>query len=138
MNNNNKAVEAKNIKDYLHLYLGCEIQSLSGGTMIYTLTGIGRKQALFSDRYGNEMWLAENDYKPILRPLSSMTEDEKQEYEATRVFVRATPVHQIGNMQWTPETFKYLLSKHFDLFGLIEAGLAIDKTTFKINNHGAR
>jgi hypothetical protein len=29
------------------------------------------------------------------------------------------------------EFFKQLLSKHFDLFGLIEAGLAIDSTTLK-------
>lgn len=29
----------------------------------------------------------------------------------------------------TNEVFRYLLSKHFDLFGLIEAGLAIDSTT---------
>ena len=28
----------------------------------------------------------------------------------------------------TPKLFHYLLSKNFDLFGLIEAGLAINKT----------
>jgi len=28
-----------------------------------------------------------------------------------------------------PKIYTYLLSKHFDLFGLVEAGLAIDKTT---------
>jgi hypothetical protein len=67
--------------------------------------------------------------KLVLRPLSDMTEEEKKEYEATRVFVRATPVHQVGNMQWTPATFHYLLSKHFDLFGLIDSGQAISKST---------
>jgi hypothetical protein len=30
-----------------------------------------------------------------------------------------------------PETFHYLLSKHFDLFGLIDAGLAVDQKTLK-------
>lgn len=121
----------KNIKDYLHLYLGCDVKSLSGGTMIYTLTGVGRKQAMFNDGYGNEMWLAENDYKIILRPLSDMNKDEEHEYEATKKVIKASPVHQIGVVVNTHESTRYLLSKHFDLFGLIESGLAIDKTTLK-------
>jgi hypothetical protein len=34
-------------------------------------------------------------------------------------------------MHFAPNHFKFLLSKHFDLFGLIPDGLAIDKTTLK-------
>jgi hypothetical protein len=35
------------------------------------------------------------------------------------------------NTKIKASVFAYLISKHFDLFGLIEAGLAIDKTTLK-------
>lgn len=75
----------------------------------------------------------ENDYdefpldehvKIILRPLSDMRDEEKfgkpgksGEYPDKEIF--------------SFEHTRYLLSKHFDLFGLIEAGIAIDKTTLK-------
>src|SRR5687767_2715456 len=63
------------IEDYLHLYLGCEVRSLEGGTMTYQLSGIDSKgNALFYDGHGNEMWLSK--WKVALRPLSSMTEAE--------------------------------------------------------------
>lgn len=124
----------KDIKDYLHLYLGCDCMMtrnsyhavhqlrLSSDTP-FKLTG------QLSDYFSDSKTMAE--CKPILRPLSDMTEEEEKEYEATRVFVRATPVHQVGNMQWTPETFRYLLKQGFDLFNLIPEGLAIDKTKLK-------
>lgn len=76
------------------------------------------------------------DIKPILRPLSDMTEEE---------------MHECGNMvydfsdepdlnKWepkdfeiglAPEQFQWLLSKGFDIFNLIRDGLAINKTTLK-------
>jgi len=33
-----------------------------------------------------------------------------------------------GEFKFVPELIRYLLSEHFDIFGLIEAGLAIDST----------
>jgi hypothetical protein len=36
-----------------------------------------------------------------------------------------------GKYEWKPEQFTYCLSKGFDLFGLIEQGLAIDKALLK-------
>jgi hypothetical protein len=38
---------------------------------------------------------------------------------------------QVENVCNVNHIFDYLLSKHFDLFGLIDAGIAIDKTTLK-------
>ncbi len=131
----------KELKDYLHLYLGCEAQ------FKYTMREndfelrIGKIIALYKngivdacDLRTNHNGIVYHNYKqdiikPILRPLSDMTEDERNQFESSKVFVKATPVHQVGNMQWTPETFKYLLSIGIDLFGLINDGLAIDKTT---------
>ena len=66
--------------------------------------------------------------KPILRPLSDLTKDEFKELGL--------------NMDWhclddwikeqylmTVKEYSYLLKKHFDVFGLIEKGLAIDINT---------
>ena len=60
--------------------------------------------------------------KPLLRPLDDMTEEERGEV----CCAEGLPPFD-DNVTAALRT-KYLLSKHFDLFGLIEAGLAIDKT----------
>jgi len=155
----------KDIKDYLHLYLGCEIQGnyMDEPCKGY-LTGIGEYQAeiQFIVNGNAEEEPAYNRYsevKPILRTLSDMTEDEKLWWfnsvnDGKRKLVESewvselngkacephwtlwTDDYKIGRMGYTvginnsfkPEQFFWLLSKHFDLFGLIEAGMAIDKT----------
>lgn len=63
---------------------------------------------------------------PLLRPLSSMTEEEKIELFALRENeAQLFPAIITG----LSECFRWLLSHHFDIFGLIDAGLAIDKTS---------
>jgi hypothetical protein len=61
--------------------------------------------------------------KPILRPLSDITEEEikQMEYFAPD-----------GSLGYSAQGYKFLISKHFDVFGWIEKGLAIDSTT--LNN----
>jgi hypothetical protein len=152
----------KEIKDYLHLYLGCDTNYglLEGIRDQYAYTIVSGK-----DTIRGNVW----DIKPILRPLSDMTDSELIEfakihnsdiewymqdglcigrenigvqqhfYFDDELFFTAEICNnifgqesegdtQISNI--TPfETTRLLLSKHFDLFGLIEAGLAIDKTT---------
>lgn len=80
---------------------------------------------------GDNHGIPVQEIKPLLRPLSSMTEEE---------------MHECGNMvydfsgtdldQWqpsdfeiglAPEQFHWLLKKGFDLFGLIDAGIALPK-----------
>lgn len=110
---------SKDIKDYLPFYLGCEMNYATHHepqNEIYILTVDSLKDAM---EFGDI---------PILRPLSDMTKEEDKEFQATKVFQTATPVHIVGSMHWTAETFRWLLSKHFDLFNLISEGLAIDKT----------
>lgn len=162
---------SKDIKDYLHYYLGCEVES-----------NYVRKRKLVGFIYrNNESWpmiqdlgeagnpigmpysVAHNDVKLLLRPLSDMTEDEakvcykinpysKGEWLIKSVLVKEnTKGYQpnIVQINWegkegstgyacgtdymyfnklSAEQFSYLLSNHFDLFGFIESGLAIDKT----------
>jgi hypothetical protein len=98
-----------------------------------------------------------NEVKPLLRPLSDLTKEEakavgsllhtvngkncrayKNEFGMWRI--QYGNVHGqfwiIDNTIFNQRQTIYLLSKHFDLFGLIESGLAIDKTTLQTQNNG--
>lgn len=60
--------------------------------------------------------------RPYLRPMSSMTEEEENEYMSARqkdiaeAYIHLTPHNSMD----------YLLSRHFDYRGLIEKGLALE------------
>lgn len=118
----------KQLKDYLHLYLGCEVAvnynlNEVGGMMIDKVTGVyDDGSASISNGYLEPI----SKLKPILRPLSDLRFEEKQE--------QAKLFNEAINTDALPEAvgIAYMLSKHFDLFGLIESGLAIDKT--KLNS----
>ena len=55
--------------------------------------------------------------RPYLRSMSSMTDEERKEYEAT-----------CSDWYETLETYDWLNAHHFDYRGLIEKGLAIEVT----------
>ena len=63
--------------------------------------------------------------KPYLFPLSSMTEEQKEEFDRLYTYDAL-----IINPQW--ELIDWLNKNHFDYRGLIEKGLAIDATNKKI------
>ena len=119
----------KELKDYLHLYLGCKVEyGYEETKRIGTLVG---KDDLVGWQVNTYKVLAPYQYvrdeliKPILRPLSDMTEDEKNNLSwEWKVDYDFKPIFR-------PDQFLFLLSKNFDLFGLIESGLAIDITTLK-------
>lgn len=120
------------LKDYLHLYLGCEVISES-----YKITEDKPERLIcihwyFNSKYdrstvsithrGSQIVIETEFIKPILRPLSDMQQDEKHELnKILNKYKDAAPA--------TIEAFRvhYMLSKHFDLFQLIENNLAIDK-----------
>lgn len=150
----------KNIKDYLHFHLGCEIRH-DKGIYVGTLTSIGFHTAeIFCDYlkrneghrvppgkdFGYFSILIER-LKPVLRPLSDMTEEESIEIakihkydvpdddgvmeEIVSIYGNGGGILMLG--AYLPvshylEGLLWLLKNHFDLFGLIESGLAIDKT----------
>lgn len=115
----------KKLEDYLPFYLGCEVQL----TKVDEQLTVCMDSQLFGKKVGDVTLMGLNllmcyrdkiiDFKLLLRPLSDMTDSELTEFNRLRISF------EIG---LSPEGFRYLLSKHFDLFGLIEAGLAIDKT----------
>ena len=72
--------------------------------------------------------------KPYLRPMSSMTEEERKEYnnaiqEDIRQIEYVSKVHEgLKNKVSMYRSVDYLNEHHFDYRGLIEKGLAIDST----------
>ena len=101
-----------------------------------TLIGVAKDMITLEGHGGYECVDVE-DYKPYLFPLSSMTEEQKKEYNHWKheVFVchyeYGDVVEEI-ELYDSPESFEYLIENHFDYRGLIEKGLAIDCTNLNI------
>lgn len=91
---------------------------------VETLIGI-------DDRFIHTLWRGEKDkhsiqeplsildYKPFLRPMSSMTEGEKNEYYRFFDLLNNENFEAYKQIDWLNE-------HHFDYRGLIEKGLAIE------------
>jgi len=62
--------------------------------------------------------------KPYLRPMSSMTEEEREEYHG----LMWTEYTKVGDKYYrhTIESIDWLIAHHFDYRGLIEKGLALE------------
>ena len=98
--------------------------------IVNTMSGSGNESRTI------DVWLS-NEIRPILRPLSSMTEEEKDEMHE-RFDVCEIDCFD-ANGRWIicdkdgaglpiPEQCRqWLLSKHFDLFGYLESGFAVEK-----------
>ena len=68
------------------------------------------------------------DYKPYLRPMSSMTEEEKKErdfYCGYKPYDENTGESYLTEYDM-PDYLDWLLANHFDFHGLIEKGLALE------------
>ena len=92
-----------------------------------------------SERGSVEVILGYDDYeiKPYLFPLSSMTEEQKKEYNRWK---HEIPVcrYEYGDVVEevelfdSPESFEYLIENNFDCYGLIPMGLAEDATNLNV------
>lgn len=141
----------KQLKDYLHLYLGCEMEVKH--KQIAILSGVsyderGKYFIHLNDKENGYYILFIQEAKPILRPLSDMSEEEK-----ILVYLWEYPNYKSGELikndsdedffvvknengmkvyinqhHFSAETTRKLLKAGFDLFGLIESGIALDKT----------
>lgn len=144
----------KDIKPYLHLYLNAQVQVRKKndkdreyliGRVCEVTSGSNHGDWIkvwFDDCHTvtNDTWneltsnahhffINHDEIKLILRRLSDMSEEEKKELEATKALQRPSPVHHVAMLVWTADSFAWALSKSFDLFGLIDSGLAIDTKT---------
>lgn len=134
--------EKTDIKSYLHLYLGCELDTNIPGDYVHPY-GHTKIDTLDSDSIAKVLWtldkkerdqkggFIDSDHiycKPILRPLSSMTVEEEFE-----IFPKMT------SSKWgpySPDEFARLLSKGFDIFNLIEKGLALSSSNERVEDAG--
>lgn len=108
----------KNIADYLPYYIGQDIQipAIEEGAKFDIMK-------LTYEKFKYDL----SKVKLYLRPLSDMTVPEATEMKS--LMGRQTDgVHPVYILVHSPYSFSYLLKQGFDLFGLIEAGLAMDKT----------
>lgn len=71
----------------------------------------------------DEVNAIEGDIKPYLRPMSSMTEEEKKEFNKA-----VYDSMNIDNISSSVYVADWLYSKHLDVHGLIPKGLAIEVT----------
>lgn len=96
-------------------------------TYICTLLGLEPQEdePVIAKTENGSFYMLAGNVKPYLFPLSSMTEEQKQEYELTTVKDGIMTV-------WTTETYDYLNKHHIDYRGLIPKGLAIDATGLNI------
>lgn len=138
------------LQDYLHYYIGCKmIRSSLPQNKPYTLHPEAIWEAVeFGDRpiLRRLQDIKDEDLKAMITRLSIVNLDNC-EFEYDQYWVNAIRNGvvvdclsielngQIDMMQCTHatnpqlEAFHYLLSEGFDLFGLIDAGLAIDQKT---------
>ena len=117
----------------------CENSNHVYGKNIFKVTDIRNNGYICGIINNQSYWAVFNplELKPYLYPLSSMTEEQKKEYNRLK---HEVPVchYEYGDvveeieLYDSPESFEYLIENHFDYRGLIEKGLAIDATGLNI------
>lgn len=109
----------KELKDYLHLYIGCRM-----------LLGEGAYVDLTPERYARHLRQLEDGkglpIKLFLRPLSDITEEETQNAMLPMLFAMKV-IEGEERLKQLAEIARFLISRDFDVFGLIEAGIALSK-----------
>lgn len=138
----------KDIKDYLNLYLNHQVEVQKkddpGNKLIGRICEVtcGSNHSdwikvrfdtcveVYTSEWGKSFSNAHTYFinydhiRLLLRPLSDMTEEEIAYKKSILTETENLALYE----EQVAEMFRYMLSKGFDLFGLIEAGLAIDKT----------
>lgn len=90
-----------------------------------TLIGIDRDYVILQGA-GGYSYVPVEHYKPYLLPLSSMTEEQRNEWQSFMV------QDAYGILYHTIESYDYLNKNHFDYRGLIEKSLALNATGLNI------
>lgn len=114
------------LKDILHFYKKVDIAIYDGGEPVQAFVE-GFDWVMDLEVIAERVNWDYSKIKPILRPLSDMTDYEKS--DITKSIGQEISI-SVPNMQVNinPSLFLYLLKQEFDLFGLIESGQALDKT----------
>lgn len=83
---------------------------------------------VLEDEIGYGSWLCFDieEVKPYLFPMSSMTEEQKEELKSLMI------EDSFGVLYHTLQSYDYLYKNHIDIRGFIDMGLAIDATNLNI------
>ena len=125
-NGNIKKLLIKDLSSRLPYNVICQVEFKENGkynSKVMLLSGIFTDEAYFTTKGGS---IYSNEYKPYLFPLSSMTEEQKQEYQ------HITERWMYDSFYSISDSTDWLNAHHFDYRGLIEKGLAIDATGLNI------
>lgn len=108
----------------------CQVEFKENGkynSKVMLLSGIFTDEAYFTTKGGS---IYSNEYKPYLFPLSSMTEEQKQEYQ------HITERWMYDSSYSISDSIDWINVHHFDYRGLIEKSLALDATGLNIYQFG--
>jgi len=116
------------LKDLVARYpYGVILNTPNGNNSLLALVSSKKYNTIieYDDYCGNENDISEwkggdiELVKPYLRPMSSMTKEERNEYHSYCYYYYGTYFDSINSIDW-------LLEHHFDFRHLIEKGLAIE------------
>ena len=87
--------------------------------------------------FGDEDWFSVEYFKPYLFPMSSMTEEQKEEYHYIVNYISPDDTENWAEGEFVyvnqiEQLLHFYHTNHFDFRGLIEKGLAIDATGLNI------
>ena len=125
-NGNIKKLLIKDLSSRLPYNVICQVEFKESGkynSKVMLLSGIFTDEAYFTTKGGS---IYSNEYKPYLFPLSSMTEEQKQEYQ----YITERWMHDSSYS--ISDSIDWLNAHHFDYRGLIEKSLAIDATKLNV------
>ena len=125
MTQENKEILLKDLCARLPYNVICQVEFKEDGkynSKVMLLSGIFTDEAYFTTKGGS---IYSNEYKPYLRPMSRMTEEQEEEYNDLNSY-------ELGCFPHTEEALDYLLKNHFDYRDLIDKNLAIDCTNLNI------
>ena len=126
MTQENKELLLKDLCARLPYNVICQVEFKENGkynSKVMLLSGIFTDEAYFTTKGGS---IYSNEYKPYLFPLSSMTEEQKQEYQ------HVTERWMYDSSYSISDSIDWLNKNHFDYRGLIPMGMAIDATGLNI------
>ena len=122
----NKELLFKDICARLPYNVICQVEFKENGkynSKVMLLSGIFTDEAYFTTKGGS---IYSNEYKPYLFPLSSMTEEQKQEYQ------HITERWMYDSSYSISDSIDWFNAHHFDYRNLIQMNLAIDATGLNI------
>ena len=117
---------------------GVKVTTTNPAVKIGVISGISIKNKISVETKDANIVFDCTEVKPYLRPLSSMTKEEKEEMhnllspEGTAIYKNdgiAVPINHFGEFipyEFMGRIIQYLLEHHFDFMELIPKGLAIE------------